>query len=349
VHLRKTENDLINTINKGPTGQEVAMNTQSIQHKQHTIFGAGQVGMKLAHLLLDQGIAVRIVRRGKAKEEREGLTWMQGDITDQAFARMAAEGSTVVYNCTNPAAYHRWDELLPPLYDAVLDAAKHAGARLVMLDNLYMYGRPEEVPFSEDTKSQPCSKKGELRKRLAEKMMAAHARGEVQVAIGRASDYFGPDTPEGAVFMPRTFDQLMKGKVVETLGNPDTRHSYSYTPDVARGLAALGTSEKSWGRVWHLPVAWQGTTRGLLNEFATALGQEKPRIRKIPAWAIKGLGLVIPLMGAVAEMLYQWDGPFVVDDSRFVDTFGFGATPVNEAIRETLAPLRPEAGTQKAA
>jgi nucleoside-diphosphate-sugar epimerase len=301
----------------------------------HTIFGAGQVGLKLAHVLLEQGIKVRIVRRGPPKEERRGLTWMQGDVTDLDFARKAAAGSVVVYNCTNPEDYHRWDELLPPLYGNILNAAIHARARLVMMDNLYMMGRPDSVPFNEDTANAPCSKKGALRDRLAGDVLAAHARGDLQATIGRASDYFGPDTPSSVILYPRNFSQLLKGGTLDLLGNPDERHSYSYTPDVARALAALGMSEVAWGKVWHLPVTWQGTTRGLLEEFANALGH-KLKIRHLPRWMVKGLALFSPLMGAMEEMLYQWDGPFVVDDGRFVETFGFGATPIDLALQETL-------------
>jgi nucleoside-diphosphate-sugar epimerase len=301
----------------------------------HTVFGAGQVGRKLADTLLARGDEVRLVRRSAPGDPHPGLTWLQGDVTDPGFALDACRGADVVYNCVNPTAYHRWDELLPPLVDGIREATARAGARLVVLDNLYMYGRPDAVPFDEDTPWQPRSRKGELRARLARETLDAHARGDLEVAIGRASDYFGPDSPNTAVFLPRTIERLRAGKPAEVLGDVDQRHSYTFTPDAARGLAALGTSDPSWGRVWHLPTTWHGTTRGLMQRIANAAGVEL-RVRRIPRWVMQTAGVVVPLVAAVNEMVYQWEGPFVVDDSRFRAAFGVEPTPVDDAVRATL-------------
>ncbi|MFV8752455.1 NAD-dependent epimerase/dehydratase family protein [Nannocystaceae bacterium ST9] len=301
----------------------------------HTVFGAGEVGLKLAHELVNRGFAVRLVRRGPAGAARPGLTWMSGDVTDPAFADEAARGAAVVYNCVNPPDYSRWHGVLEPLMRAVRGAATRAGARLVALDCLYMYGAPEAVPFDEDTPIRPRSDKGELRAMLAEEMFEAHRRGEVEVTSGRASDFFGPDTPNSMLLHPRSLTRLRAGKSVEVFGNPDMPHAYSYTPDVARGLAELGTRPEAVGKVFHLPVAWTGTSRALLERCAAALGHQA-RVSVIPGWALTALGLVSPPMRAIKKMLYQWEQPFVLDDRRFQATFGFGATPIDEAIRTTL-------------
>ena len=307
-------------------------NTQAI----HTIFGAGQVGTLLAHELLDRGHTVRLVRRGKAGPSRPGLTWMSGDVTDPAFADEAARGAAVVYNCVNPPDYGRWEGVLEPLMRGVRGAATRAGARLVALDCLYMYGMPDAVPFDEDTPMRPCSRKGELRAMLVEEMFEAHRRGEVEVTTGRASDYFGPGTPLSMILYPRALQRLRAGKPVELFGDPDQRHAYSFTPDVARGLAVLGTRSESVGRAFHLPVAWTGTTRELIARFGAAIG--KPgTVRVVPSWALAGLGLVSVEMRAIREMVYQWGRPYVIDDRRFRSTFGVEATAIDEAIRLTFA------------
>jgi nucleoside-diphosphate-sugar epimerase len=303
--------------------------------KTHTILGAGQVGTKLARLLGEKGHDVRLVRRSKPGPDMPGVTWMTGDITDPAFADTACEGASVVYNCTNPPEYHRWEEVLPPLVAAARGAAARAGARLVVLDNVYMYGHTDGEPMTESTPMRPCSSKGALRKRLAEELFEAHERGEVEVAVGRASDYFGPETPSAAVFRDRFFERLAAGRSVEMMGDPDQPHSYSYTPDVARGLAVLGAEEAAVGRVWHLPVAAQLSTRELIERFAELAGRPA-KVRAAPGWLLRGAGLVVPLARALAEMTYQWEEPFIVDDSAFVETFGVNATPLDEAIATTL-------------
>ena len=309
------------------------------QAQIHTVFGAGQVGRRLTQRLVDLGHEVRLVRRSEPGPARPGLTWLQGDLTDPAFADRACRGADVVYNCVNPAQYHRWDELLPPLSRAVRGAATRAAARLVVLDNLYMYGQTPDGVMREDSPQRPCSRKGELRKQLADELFEAHARGEVRVSAGRASDYFGPGGESAAVFMPRTLDRLREGKAVELLGDPDVRHSYSYIPDVARGLAVLGTDPRADGRVWHLPTTWHGTTRELLERFAVHHGQAL-RMRRIPNWVLSAAGLVFPLARAVAEMTYQWERDFVIDDSAFRDTFGLDPTPVEIAVEATATWAR---------
>lgn len=301
----------------------------------HTVFGAGQVGLQLARVLASDGADVRLVRRSPPGPHHPGVTWMQGDATDRAFADEATRGATAVFNCANPPDYAKWDGVLEPLYTAIWDAAERANARLVQLDNLYMYGRPENAPFDEQTPMRPCSHKGELRAKLARALFERRDRG-LEIAVGRASDYFGPDTPNVSVFRPDVLERIRRGGTVYVFGDPDMPHSYSYTPDVARGLALLGTHEAAAGRVWHLPVAAQLSTRELIERFAEEAGT-RVLLRAVPTWALRAVGVVSPLVRAIAEMTYQWEIPYLVDDGDFRRTFGSGPTPLDEAIGATLA------------
>lgn len=302
----------------------------------HTIFGAGQVGTLLADELLRRGLSVRLVRRGPAGAPRPGLTWMSGDVTDPAFADQAARGAAVVYNCVNPPDYGRWEGVLEPLMRAVRGAATRAGARLVALDCLYMIGRPPTSPFDEDTPMRPCTRKGELRALLVEEMFAAHRRGEVEVTSGRASDYFGPGTPLSMILYPRALARLRAGKPVEFFGDPDQPHAYNFTPDVARGLAELGTRPEAVGKVWHLPPAWRGTSRAMIARAGELCGRPAA-VTRLPGWALATLALFSRDLRAIREMLYQWEQPYVLDSRRFEAAFGVTATPIDDALEATLA------------
>src|SRR5690606_27705833 len=240
----------------------------------------------------------RLVRRGPAGESRPNLTWMSGDVTDAAFAREAAAGAAVVYNCVNPPDYSRWHGVVEPMMRAVRHAAARAGARLVVLDCLYMVGAPEAVPFDEDTPRRPESDKGELRKLLVEELFEAHRRGDVQVTSGRASDYFGPDTPLSMLLHPRGLERLRAGKPVEVFGDPDMPHAYNYTPDVARALAVLGERPEALGKVFHLPAAWTGTTRALFERCGEIVCRPG-RVRAVPRCALAAMGLLSPTMRAI--------------------------------------------------
>lgn len=306
------------------------------QAQLHTIFGAGQVGLRLAHELLDRGFRVRLVRRGSAGAARANLEWRSGDVTDPSFADEAARGAAVVYHCANPPDYSRWHGVLEPLARAVRGAAARAGARLVVLDCLYMIGVPPRSPFDEDTPMRPCSKKGELRAELVEELFEAHRRGEVEVTTGRASDFFGPATPLSMLFNQRSLERLRAGKPIEMFGDPDMPHGYSYTPDVARGLVELGTRAEAVGKVFHLPLAWAGSSRALVQRAGELLGSTGA-VRAVPSWALAALGVFSPMLRAVREMVYQWEHPYVIDDRRFRATFGLEPTPIDHALRSMLA------------
>ncbi|MET0391319.1 MAG: NAD-dependent epimerase/dehydratase family protein [Polyangiales bacterium] len=317
-------------------------NTQAQTTDIHVILGGGQIGDRLADVLAKQGHAVRVVQRTRRNESRSNVTRLAGDVHDAAFRAEAARGASVVYDCMNPQ-YHQWQELLLPLGAASLDVAKLARAKLVALDCLYMYGIPSG-PIREDSPRNPCSKKGELRVRLEALRMAAAKSGEVQLAIGRASDFFGPGLPN-SLFAPRFWQRLEAGKALECPGDPDMPHSYNYADDVAQGLATLGSDPRALGQIWHLPASSASSTRELFEHIGRAYGKPA-KVRPIPQWLVQTAGLVVPMMREVAEMTYQWQHPYVLDDSRFRSTFGVEATPISQAVFSTVAAVR---GIQRAA
>jgi hypothetical protein len=47
-------------------------------------------------------------------------------------------------------------------------------------------------------------------------------------------------------------------------------------------------------------------------------------------------GLFIPEAKETVDLMYEFDKPFIVDSSKFEKTFGMKATPIREAIRETV-------------
>lgn len=300
----------------------------------HVVFGAGQVGPRLAERLLREGKHVRVVSRSGTSVP--GAEVVAGDAGDPAFCRRAAEGATALYHCMNPAYDAKtWARVLPVLMDNLIAAAGSAGARLVVLENLYPYGKPKG-PIDERTPFDPCSRKGEIRARVAERLAEAQARGEVRAAVARASDFFGPGGV-GTHFADRFWKPALAGKTARFVLDPDATHSYSYIPDVAAGLATLGCAgEDVIGQLWMLPVARVRSARELTRHFSDALGQEI-RVGGTPRLVVKLFGLFVPIVREVDEMLHEWDVPFVVDDRKFRERFGIEPTPMDEAARETVA------------
>jgi len=312
-----------------------------MNNELHVVLGAGQVGTLLAARLLAQGLRVRQVRRGAGG--LPGVEVRSGSLADPAFAREAMAGAAVAYHCVNPP-YERWSDELLPLTDGILAGAGAAGARLVILDNLYMYGKGDQHAMSEETPVNPSSRKGALRAEAAGRFLAAHARGEAQVVIGRASDFYGPGVTNAHVG-ERYFQKLFAGKAAECMGNPDEPHSYSYTPDVAEALLALGRAEPdALGRVWMLPCADPVTPRELTRRFGTALGLDA-RVARVPGVVLTVLGWFSPVMREVAEMTYQWESPYRVVDAAWRARFGTLPTSLDDGVAATAAWARGRWGT----
>jgi len=302
----------------------------------HVIFGAGQVGRPLAEMLAAQGKRVRIAKRSPA-DVPSGVELARGDAADPAFCVEAANDASTVYHCMNPPYFAKiWAELVPRYMDNLIAAAARNGARLVVLDNVYMLGRPQGKALNEDTPPRPCSRKGEIRARAAERMWDAHRRGELRATTGRASDFYGPGgtlTHVGDQF----WRPVIAGKPGNILIDPDAVHTYHYIPDVAAGLAALGTAgDDVYGRPWMLPCVPAETLRALVARFSVALGRPI-RLRRLPRFATKVLGLFVPFLREIDEMMYQWDEPFVIDDSRFRQRFGLLPEDPGKAAAETVA------------
>jgi hypothetical protein len=64
------------------------------------------------------------------------------------------------------------------------------------------------------------------------------------------------------------------------------------------------------------------------------------RLAGVPPWLVKAVGLFVPLLREVGEMLYQWDEPFVIDDRRFRERFHQEPVDVDEAAAATVAWAR---------
>jgi nucleoside-diphosphate-sugar epimerase len=300
----------------------------------HVVFGAGQVGRALTGRLAERGLAVRAVSRNRPADLPDGVDWRAADATDNEAAAAAAHGASVIYQCLN-APYTDWPQRFPPLQRGVLNAAERHGALLVTLENLYGYGPTAGHAMTEDLPLAATTVKGRTRAAMTQELMDASKAGRVRIAIGRASDFFGAGITTGTTLGERVFANALADKRADFIGNPDLLHTYSYVPDIATGLATLGTDERAIGEVWHLPGPETVTTRQLLDLLADDVGHPVG-IRNLPKLAVRALGLFNPLLRELVEMSYQFDQSFVLDTTKYESTFGSAGTPLATAITATV-------------
>lgn len=308
------------------------------QSELHVIFGTGPLGLATMRALVGRGRRVRMVNRRGRADVPAGVEVVRGDAHDDESTRGVCAGAAVVYQCAQPA-YTAWVRQFPALQAGVLAGAEATGAKLVVAENLYLYGpvtgaMTEQLPYAATTR------KGRVRATMSEALLAAHRAGRVRVAIGRGSDFYGPGVLESALG-ERVFFPALAGKAASALGDLDQPHTYTYIDDFGAALATLGERDEALGRAWHVPNAPTITTRETIATIYRQLGLP-PKMRGMGRLTLTLGGLAIPAARESIEMLYEFQRPFVVDHGDYARIFGEHATPLEEGLRATIAWYREE-------
>ncbi|WP_433613596.1 NAD-dependent epimerase/dehydratase family protein [Dactylosporangium sp. CA-139114] len=294
------------------------------------VVGSGSVGSAVALELAGDGEAVRIVTRGGSGPQHPRIERVAADAGDAEALLRAAEGASVVYNCANPR-YYEWPTAWPPMHDAMLRAARANDAVLAITAPLYGYGHVDR-PMTEDMPLAAETVKGRVRAKMWQDTLASGVRA-VEV---RSSDWIGPRYSLIDMALPA----MRAGRTVWLPGALDVPHTYTYTGDAARTLVALAREPRAWGRAWHTPSVPALTARQLLTRVAALAGLGAPRLRAYPALAVRAAGLWDRVAREFIEVRYQHDRPFVMDSSLVTSEFGLTATPLDDAVRETLRSAR---------
>ncbi|MEV4706002.1 NAD-dependent epimerase/dehydratase family protein [Actinoplanes sp. NPDC049316] len=296
----------------------------------HVIVGAGPVGSTVARLLAQTGETVRIVTRSGSGPDHPLIERVAADASDARRLTELTRDAEVLYNCANPA-YTKWRELWPPMSAAMITAARENDAVLAITGNLYGYGPQPGGRMSEHTPLAATGRKGRVRIAMWQDALAAGIR----TLEARGSDYVGAGATGvvSSVLNPA----IAKGRTAWMPGDPDAPHTWTYVGDMARTLIALARDERAWGRAWHVPSAPAISVRELAARYAALTGSPAVRVRKLPRAVMRTAGLVIPMARELAEMDYQFYGPFLLDSSETEQTFGLRATDLEIALKEEAA------------
>lgn len=301
----------------------------------HVVLGTGAIGRAIAGELVARNKIVRMINRsGKLKEKPDHVEIISADLYDPKNVRAICKDAKVVYQAAQPE-YHRWVEEFPSLQASVIEGLAGNSSKLVIVENLYMYGSPTGKNLTEDSPYNAHTRKGKVRAEMSQAALSSHKDGKIRVAIGRGSDYFGPwgvNSTMGA----RVFYPLLSGKPAQAIGRIDQPHTHTYTRDFAKALVILGDRSEADGQAWHVPNDTSQITQGeLIKLIADEMGVE-PNIKSMGKLMMQIGGLFIPQAKESIEMMYEFEEPFVVDSGKFEKAFAMKATPLKQAIHETV-------------
>jgi nucleoside-diphosphate-sugar epimerase len=173
---------------------------------------------------------------------------------------------------------------------------------------------------------------------MADDLMQAHRRGELQVTALRSSDYYGPGV-FGSALGDMVFGNLVSGKKAQLSGSADMPHSWAYIEDVGRAVAILGTRDQALGEVWIAPHA-PPKTQGQVVQIAAQSPGIQPQFSVLSPFMMRLGGLFNSNAREMVEMMYEFTQPFVVDSTRFEQAFQVQPTPIEDGIAKTVAWYR---------
>jgi nucleoside-diphosphate-sugar epimerase len=300
-----------------------------------TILGAnGVIGNELSKLLPQYTDKVRQVSRNPKKVNATDETFT-ADLLDPKAVSDAVAGSEVAYLVAG-LKYDAtvWAEQWPKVMRNTIDACKRHGTKLVFFDNVYAYGRVKGM-MTEDTPYDPCSKKGEVRAKIATTLMEEVERGELQALIVRAADFYGP----GAVLSlthATVHERIKAKKTPQWIGDAKAVHTFTYTPDAGRSVALLGNTPSAYGQVWHALTSKEPMTGEQYVRTTCELAGKPYKIQVAPRWMLGIMGLFVPVLRENMEMLYQFEHDYRFDSSKLEGAFNVLATGYREGIKAAL-------------
>jgi nucleoside-diphosphate-sugar epimerase len=305
-----------------------------MDEKLVTVLGInGHIGRFTAMAFRDAGWKVRGMGRSD-KAGLEGVEFVKGDAESVADMARAIGDSAVVVNALN-LPYDKWfGGAMEAQTARVIEAMGKVGRTLLYPGNIYNYAATLRA-VTPDAPQQPARPRGAIRVRCEAMLKEAAARGDLQVIILRAGDFFGAG-------VSGYFDQgilAQKGKIALP-GPAETGHSWAYLPDLARAFEKLAWHRKELGGFENFHFEGNFVTGA---DLAAAIQKVAPKRLKVTGfpWALLAvIGLFNPVMREVHKMRYLWQNPMRLTDPRLAAILGpdFG-TPYDEAVAATVKPL----------
>jgi len=301
--------------------------------EKHVVVGAGVVGSALAELLANDGKDVIVVTRSGSGPTHKNVKRVAADVADFSKLLEIAPSAVAIYNCVNPP-YHRWEQEWPPIAASFLNYAEKTGAVLVTCSNLYGYG-PVDVAIIESLPLNALGVKGKVRAQMWLDAKSLNEAGRIKATEVRGSDYIcaGEQSRVGSRVLPK----ILAGKPAQVLGNTEMKHTWTYPLDVARLMRIVATDPKAWGKAWHVPSNEPRTQKELVSELAAVAGIQNPKLSSVPNVIWNLLALFNPLMKALKETAYQFERPYILDESAARKTFGIEPTEWKRILQSVVA------------
>ncbi|GAA4713859.1 NAD-dependent epimerase/dehydratase family protein [Brevibacillus fulvus] len=288
--------------------------------KKALVLGAtGSMGYALVQELVKRNVEVTAFARGEERlraffANQNGVTLFPGDMFHPDSLDQAAADADVIFHAVN-LPYGQWEQKLPLLTDRLLAAAQATGAKLVVVDNVYAYGRSNGQKVTEETPKQPASKKGKIRLQLEQTIK----QSAVPALIAHFPDFYGPHA--GNTLLHYTMQGILSGKKAYFVGNQQIEREYIYTPDGAKALVELALHDFAYGQNWNIPGSGVISGAEIIRILREASGYRR-RVGTVTKPMLRFLGLFDKMMSEMVEMMYLTEQPVILSGEKYEKFIG---------------------------
>jgi nucleoside-diphosphate-sugar epimerase len=267
---------------------------------------SGFLGGRLAELLVEDGVPVRILARASSDLRHLShlpIQIVRGDLNDTAALAEAVRDVRVIYHCA--AASTDWAADIT-YYDAnvrgtqrLLEAALSVPEleRFVHVSTTDVYGYPRTV-CDETAPTLDVGLPYNRTKILGEQAaLRAHREQGLPVTVVRPATIYGP---RGKDFVTEIAKLLRDGWMMLVDGGRE-RGGFTYVDNVATAMMQAARSSATVGRVYNLSDGTNATWRDYTHALADVLGYRRPRIM-LPFSAAMALGRAMEIPYALLKL-----------------------------------------------
>lgn len=315
----------------------------------------GGFGRAVALRLLQQGWRVRALTRHADMAHRvradsaawgglEAVQWHVGDAMSRSDVVAAAQGVQFIVHGANPPGYVRWRELALPMLANSVEAARMAGARLLLPGNVYNFGPDAGELVNERSPQRPITRKGAVRVEMEAMLRQAASDPDrpLRSLVLRAGDFFDAHSPSSwfGTMLVKAGQPVRK---VVYPGVKEVGHAWAYLPDLAEAAVKLmaldlrGPDRLARFDVLHFGGHWLPQGGEMAHAIVRAAGNASLPIKALPWPLLQLLSPFVPILREIVEMRYLWRVPLRLDNARLEALIGPEPhTPLDEAVHACL-------------
>ncbi|WP_413380696.1 NAD(P)H-binding protein [Alkalihalobacillus sp. 1P02AB] len=308
--------------------------------KKAIVLGAtGATGQVIITELLAKKVQVIAFARTETKLKElmkkhhydQKLSYKVGDIFNYEEIVEAAEGSEIIFLCSG-VSYQDMREKLFLFGESAMKATEILGAKIVVVDGIYVYGY-QTGKGDENHPKQPHTKKGKLRVEY-ENLIFSDKWKNAKALIVRLPDYYGA-TSQGSYLQP-TLEGMAAQKLSFFFGDLKTPREYVYLPDAGKMIVNIAEKDDSYGENWNIPGG--GVISGQeIIQIAREITGNRKMVIPLTKNMVRCMGLINSFMREVVEIMYLTKEGFVLSGDKYEKRIGpIPTTSYRQGIKNTL-------------